>query len=160
VFVHCVWDWTTHGRTMGTVEDHGRKENEMQVLQDEAPTVLAEPRAWQALAVEEYARSLPGRRGALRADLAARVLMLTGRLIPADDIPADERAAAVGVDGATFRLYRGGDLVLAKTCAYCGTGHFESPGIGDLADLGYALSAWQPRHENCEDFSSVDLAEW
>src|SRR3569623_1923442 len=58
VFVHCVWEWTTHGRTMGTVEDHGRKENEMQVLQDEAPTVLAEPRAWQALAVEEYARSL------------------------------------------------------------------------------------------------------
>jgi len=79
---------------MGTVEDHGRKENEMQILQDEAPTVLAEPRAWQALAVDECARSLPGRRGALRAD------------------------------------------------------------------LGYALSAWQPRHENCEDFSSVDLAEW
>ena len=132
----------------------------MKVLQDKAPAVLAEPRVWQAMAVDEYERSLPRRQDALGAELAARVLTLTGRLIPPEDIHAEGRMAATGVDGTTFRLYQGGDPVLVRACAYCGTGRFESPGISDRADLGYALSAWLPTHEDCEDFSSEDLAEW
>ena len=132
----------------------------MEVLKDNGPAVLAEVRTWQALAVDEYERSLPGRHDALRAELTARVLALTGRRVPPENVYADDRLAVAGVDGATFRLHRGGDLVLVRACAYCGMDHFESPGIRGRADLGYALSAWQPVHEDCEDFYSEDLADW
>ena len=100
------------------------------------------------------------RRPDLRWDLAARVLALTGRRISPEDVYADDRYAVVGVDGATFRLYRHGSLVLVRHCDYCGIGHFESPEIKDLADLGYALSAWLPLHEDCENHAAEDLADW
>ena len=100
------------------------------------------------------------RRPDLRWDLAARVLALTGRRISSEDVYADDRYAVVGVDGATFRLYRHGSLVLVRHCDYCGIGHFESPEIKDLADLGYALSAWLPLHEDCENHAAEDLADW
>ena len=48
----------------------------------------------------------------------------------------------------------GGDLVLVRACSYCATGRFESRQICNLSDLGYALSAWQPLHDDCEDYSS------
>jgi hypothetical protein len=99
----------------------------MEVLKDNGPAVLAEVRTWQALAVDEYERSLPGRHDALRAELTARVLALTGRRVPPENVYADDRLAVAGVDGATFRLHRGGDLVLVRACAYCGMDHFESP---------------------------------
>ena len=145
---------------MGNVAGHKRKENEMQIGTDRSLASIAEVRAWQALAVDEYERSLPGRHDALKAKLAARVLALTGSWIHLKDVYADEYIAVAGVVGATFSLHRGGDLFLVRACAYCGTGHFESPRISDQADLGYALSAWQPMHEDCEDFSSENLAEW
>jgi hypothetical protein len=50
--------------------------------------------------------------------------------------------------------------VLVRHCEYCGTGRFESPEIENLADLGYALSAWHPLHEDCEDHTAEDLAVW
>jgi hypothetical protein len=134
-------------------------------MQDTAGSIaiLVAPEAerdvgWQARAVEQYDRSLPARRRDLRWDLAARVLALTGRHISPEDVYADDRMAVAGVDGATFRLYRHGGLALVRHCQYCGTGHFESPQIEDLSDLGYALSAWHPLHEDCEDHAAKDLA--
>ncbi len=129
-----------------------------------AAAVFEAPRAtgWKEQAVEEYWRSLPGRRADLTAQLATRLLILTGRRIPPEDIYTDTngRLAATSVDHMMFRLF-GRRLVLARSCAYCGIGRFESPEIGDLADLGYALSSWRPLHEDCEDHDSEeDLAHW
>jgi hypothetical protein len=73
---------------------------------------------------------------------------------------SDGHLAVAGVDGATFRLYHGGELVLERACAYCATGHFESPYVKDSVDLGYALCAWRPLQEDCEDYSSEDLADF
>jgi len=115
---------------------------------------------WQARAVEQYDRSLPARRRDLRWDLAARVLALTGRRISPEDVYADDSMAVAGVDGATFRLHLHDGLVLVRHCDYCGTDSFESPEIKDPADLGYALSAWHPLHEDCEEYSSEGLADW
>ena len=56
-----------------------------------------------------------------------------------------------------LRLYHGGDVVPVRVSAYCATGHFESPQVSSLSDLGYALSAWRPLHENCEDYSSEEF---
>jgi hypothetical protein len=117
---------------------------------------------WREQAVEEYGRSLPGRIADLRVQLAARLLILTGRRIRLEDIYTDTngRLAATSVDHMMFRLF-GRRLVLARSCAYCGIGRFESPEINDLADLGYALSFWRPMHEDCEDHDSEeDLAHW
>ena len=64
------------------------------------------------------------------------------------------------MDDATFRLYQSGYLVLVRKCAYCATDHFESPPIGNLSDLGYALSAWEPLHEDCEEYSSEEFPDF
>jgi hypothetical protein len=111
----------------------------------------AQPLGWQA-AVGEYERSWPIRQADLRKALSARILALTGRHISPEGIYADVHLAAAGVDGMTFRLYRR-SLVLVRTCAYCDTGCFESPKISNLSDLGYALTAWRPLHEDCQGYS-------
>ncbi|MDQ3864131.1 MAG: hypothetical protein M3317_11650 [Actinomycetota bacterium] len=120
----------------------------------------ARPLGWRAAATEEYEGSWPIRHADLRADLSARIVELTGRRAPLQKIYTDGHLAVAGVDGATFRLYHGGDLVLVRTCAYCATDHFESPQIATLSDLGYALSAWRPLHEDCEDYSSEELPDF
>jgi hypothetical protein len=120
----------------------------------------AQPLAWRAAAIGKYERSWPIRRADLRTDLSARILALTGRQISPQEIYTDGDLAVAGVDGATFRLYHGGRLVLVRACAYCGTGHFESPHIGSLPDLGYALSAWRPLHEDCEDYSPEEFPDF
>lgn len=128
-----------------------------------ATAVLPAPetaQAWQARVVGKYERSLPNRRADLRTELAARVLALTGCWVPPDDVYADGSLAVAGVDGTTFRLYRHGPLAVVRPCVHCGTGHFESQGIAGPVDLGYALSAWQPLHEDCEDYSSEHPAGW
>lgn len=114
---------------------------------------------WRDQAIEEYERSLPGRSADLRAELAARLLILTGRRISPEEIytDTDGRLAATSVEDMTFRLYSG-RLMLARSCAHCGTGRFESLEIGDLADLGYALSSWRPLHEDCEAYDSEDFS--
>ena len=118
------------------------------------------PLGWQAAVFGEYERSWQIRHADLRADLSARILALTGRGISSQEIYSDGHLAVAGVDGATFRLYHGGKLVLERACAYCATGHFESPYVKDSVDLGYALCAWRPLHEDCEDYSSEDLADF
>lgn len=118
-----------------------------------------QPFNWQDAAVGEYETSLPTRHAGLRTDLSARILALTGRHISPREIYTDGNLAVAGVDGVTFRLHHQ-SLVLVRTCTYCGTGHFEGPEIGSLSDLGYALSAWRPLHEDCEDFSEEDPADF
>ena len=129
------------------------------------PTTLAtleatRPLGWQAASIGVYERSWPTRRVDLRMDLSARILALTGRRISPSEIYTDGHLAVAGVDDATFRLYNSGDLVLVRTCAYCATGHFESPRITDLADLGYALCVWRPLHEDREDYSSEEFPDF
>jgi hypothetical protein len=119
-----------------------------------------QPLDWQAEAAQEYERSWPIGHAELRMDLSARILALTGRRISSQEIYTDGHVAVAGVDGATFRLFHGGDLVLVRSCAYCATGHFESPQISALSDLGYALSAWRPLQEVCEDHSSEDISDF
>jgi hypothetical protein len=94
----------------------------------------------------------------LQAELARRILALTGREIPASLVYADpdRLTARVSVDGVSFRLTRG-EVVLLAPCAYCGVREFESPAIESLADLGYALSAWKPY---CRDCPQEDPNEW
>jgi aspartate 1-decarboxylase len=103
---------------------------------------------------------LPIRHADLRTNLSAKILALTGQRISTQEIYTDGHLAVAGVDGASFRLYYDGDLVLVRSCAYCGTGHFESPEIISLSDLGYAVSAWRPLHEDCEDYSSEELPDF
>jgi hypothetical protein len=62
------------------------------------------------------------------------------------------------MDGVIFQL-QGSDLILLRPCVYCGVGHFTSPPIATPADLGYALSGWQPYHADCEP-ADPDDAEW
>jgi hypothetical protein len=108
---------------------------------------------WQALAIGVYEWSWPDRLADLRTALSTRILELTGRHIPPEEVYTDGHLAVAGVDDVTFRLYHGTNFVLVRACAYCGTGHFESPHITDLSDLGYALSAWMPLHEDCGHYS-------
>jgi hypothetical protein len=113
-----------------------------------------QPPDWQAEAVGDYEQSLQIRHAELRTDLYARILALTGQRISTQEIYTDGHLAVAGVDGASLRLYHGGDLVLVRSCAY------ESPEITSLSDLGYALSAWGPLHEDCEDYSSEELPDF
>jgi hypothetical protein len=124
----------------------------------DACSVVSRAAGWREQAVEEYERSLPGSRADLRAALAARLLILTGCRISLDEVHTDTdgRLAATSVEGMTFRLYSG-RLVLARSCAHCGTGRFESPEIGDLVDFGYVLSSWRRLHEDCEAYDAEDL---
>ena len=119
-----------------------------------------EPLSWQATAVGEYERSWSIRHADLGVDLSARVLVLTGRRISLEEVYTDGHLAVAGVDDATFLLYQSGDLVLVRKCAYCATDHFESPPIGNLSDLGYALSAWEPLHKDCEEYSSEEFPDF
>jgi hypothetical protein len=90
--------------------------------------------------------------------LASRVLSLTGRTIAPESILVDPEAqmATAVVDGAVFRL-RDRQLVLVRPYVECGNQHFESPPLATQADLGYALSAWQPL---CPDAQPDDPANW
>jgi hypothetical protein len=119
----------------------------------------ARPPGWKAAAIGEYERSWPTRQADLRTDLSARILALTRRHIFPEEIYTDGHLAVADVDGITLRLHRR-SLALVRTCAYCGTGRFESPKISNLADLGYALSAWKPLHEDCEVFSPEELPDF
>jgi hypothetical protein len=123
----------------------------------------AQATGWHSRAVEKYERTFTKERARLRTDLSARLLGLTGTPIPEEHVHVDAsgRLAVAGVDGETFRLYRQDGIVLVRPCDYCGTGRFESPKINDRADLGYALQAWRPLHDDCEDFeASETLAHW
>ena len=108
------------------------------------------PCAWQAHAVETYLQGKSNFEGELRTELARRVQDFTGRVVMPDLVYADpdKQLARVSVDGVSFRLTRG-HVVLLSPCAYCGVREFESSAIESPADLGYALSVWEPYCRDC-----------
>lgn len=83
---------------------------------------------WRAAALAAYRRTERDDQAALRAELTARLLALTGQTVPADAIWVDRDAqtATVTVDGALFRLRRR-QLVLVGPCVHCRLGSFEGP---------------------------------
>lgn len=115
---------------------------------------------WRAAALAAYALEAGEDDDSLRAELAARVRRLTGCAIPDGAITADgsaRRATAV-LDGEVFQL-QGHELIVLRPCAHCGTGLFASPSLASRADLGYALSDWQPYHAGCEPVDPADV-DW
>jgi hypothetical protein len=93
-------------------------------------------------------------------DLIARIAALTGHTLAPESVYVDRaaRMATVTLDGIVFRLRRG-ELVLLRACPECGLGHYESPAIGTLADLGYTLSTWQPECRNCAPEDPINWLE-
>ncbi|HEX9056877.1 MAG TPA: hypothetical protein VF818_05030 [Ktedonobacterales bacterium] len=136
------------------------------VLADPSVTASAMPEtradtpfAWRAAALAAYELESGVGGAHLRVELAARVHALTGCAIPDGAITADRdaRRATAAVDGVVFQLQRH-DLILLRPCAHCGTGLFESPPLSSRADLGHALSGWQPYHLGCEPADPPDTA--
>jgi hypothetical protein len=119
------------------------------------------PSGWQARALAVYQQTREHEIASLQADLAGRIHELTGCSIALNSIyvNADERRATVAVDAVIFRL-RWQDLVMIKPCAKCGIGEVESPPLTSLADVGYALSAWQPRCQHCPPEDAVDWVDY
>ncbi len=119
---------------------------------------VAQPQAsgWQAFAIAAYQQSQGDL--ALRMALAQRLRELTGQSLPLASIYADsaERLASATLDGVRFRLEHG-QLALLRSCAHCGQGALASPALHSPADLGYALSDWQPHHAAC---AAEDSASW
>jgi len=108
------------------------------------------PQTWHSRAVDAYRQSEHDELSVLREELAAWIAALTERSIAMESIyvNAAEHSATVVLDGITFQLRRH-TLVMLRACPECGLGVYESPAIQTLADLGYALSAWQPPCRNC-----------
>lgn len=117
----------------------------------------AEARDWQADVVASYQAMLDQQRP-LATALAARIYTLSGRVVAPESIFVDDEVgrAAVAVDGVTFRM-QAGQAVILRACVECGLGHIESAPLATRADLGYALSAWEPRHPGCAE---EDPANW
>lgn len=105
---------------------------------------------WQQRAVAAYRQSARDSLADLQHALISRVAALTDREIPERSIyvSAEAQLAVVNVEGVVFYLRRH-DLTILRPCAECGIGQFESDAIVTLADLGYALSDWQPRCAHC-----------
>ncbi len=114
--------------------------------------------AWQAAALATYSKEMG--LGGPGAELAARVQALTGCEIPdtAIILDASARRATTTLDGVVFRL-QGSDLLVLRSCAYCGVGRFASPPIASSANLGHALSDWRPYHVGCAPDDPTD-ADW
>ena len=55
------------------------------------------------------------------------------------------------------KYFESSDRIKRGFCAECGIGHFESPALATQSDLGYALSAWEPRCPHCQP---EDPANW
>jgi hypothetical protein len=103
-----------------------------------------------ARAIATYCQAEPMLTAELRADMADRLATLTGRVIAPESIFAEPhtRTAIAAIDHVVFRL-REQELVVIRPCAYCATGHFTSPAIEDITDLGFALAEWEPLHDAC-----------
>jgi hypothetical protein len=117
----------------------------------------AKPR-WQTEAIEEYEESLQPLEVRLRRDMASRVLALTGHEVSPDAIYADPagRVAVTTLDGVLFKLIKE-NLVVLRPCVQCGCCQFQSMPITNAAELGYALSEWEPR---CPDCAPEDSDCW
>src|SRR5262245_63227559 len=114
--------------------------------------VISRPQTWHSRAVEAYRQAEHEEIAVLQAEMVSRIAALIRRDIEAESVYVDraERTATVAVDAVVFRLRRG-ELVLQRSCVECGIGRYESPAIRTLADLGYALSEWQPPCGNCQE---------
>ena len=101
-------------------------------------------------AIAAYRQAQPAMSAELRADMAARLIALTGQAVASETIFVEPhtRTAIAVIDNVVFRLMDG-ELVVLRPCAYCGTGQFASPSIHNVIDLGYALTEWEPMHDDC-----------
>ena len=123
----------------------------------------AEPEApagmydWQASVIASYLEAQEQERP-LAIALATRIYTLAGRAIAPESAFVDREAglAAAVVDGVTFRMRRG-QVTILRACQECGVGRVESAPLATRADVGYALSAWEPRCAGCEE---EDPANW
>ena len=122
-----------------------------QALQGGHTVAAAYKGDWKTQAIATYQQRRQHEDSALRIALAQRVRALTGRAVDVDTIwvDLDERIALASVDGVRFQLQRS-QLAILRPCDVCGSGQFASPPLASQADLGYALSAWQPRHPQCQ----------
>jgi hypothetical protein len=113
---------------------------------------------WKIQAISTYQRHRQDEASALRLALVRRLRALVGVEVNMDDIwvDLDERSALVTIDGVRFR-WEQSQLVMLQACALCGSGQFASPPLTSQADIGYSLSAWQPRHPQCQP---DDPASW
>jgi hypothetical protein len=122
--------------------------------------LITRQQTWHRRAVEAYRQTAQDEIAALPVDLIARIAALTGQTLAPESVYVDRvaRLATVTLDGVVFRLRRG-ELVLLRACPECGLGHYESPPIGTLADLGYTLSTWQPECPNCAPEDPINWLE-
>jgi hypothetical protein len=106
---------------------------------------------WRAAAITAYRRSEHQDTLALQDDLAAHILTLTQRAIRPAMIAVDRdaRLAIAVVDNIMFRLHDR-RLSIMRPCIGCGYGQYVSLPIASPADLGHALSGWEPRCSQCE----------
>lgn len=127
---------------------HGMK------MQRRTSTLVAQG-SWRRRAADAYFKTARKQATELRDELAARVQRLTGRTIEVQSVYTDpgQRLAVARVDGVLFH-YRRGVLQVVRGCVHCDTGEFSSPTVETIADLGYALAAWQPRCLHCEPADS------
>jgi hypothetical protein len=123
-----------------------------------ASQVTSAPADWKARAVTSYRHAQRQALTVLPELLAGRVSALTGRSVDPEDVFVDPDAeiATVVVDGVVFRAHHQ-QVVVLRSCVECGIERFESPPLFSRADLGYALSAWQPRCRNCQPEDPADI---
>jgi hypothetical protein len=123
----------------------------------QSPAKAGSGPAWREGAIGNYRQTEGERALAMRVDLAARVRTLTGVPVAPDSVYLNRGTgeATVAVDGALFRLVRGA-MVLVRPCAHCGTGRFMSAPVEGRADLGSALAAWMPLHEECQPEEALE----
>ena len=114
---------------------------------------------WRMAAIAAYRASEHDLIMTMRAALASRVLAFTGYEVQPTSIvvESDARVATVALDGVVFRL-RQRNLVLVRPCVECGYGELESTPLVELADLGRALSDWEPRCAHCPEGDADDAA--
>jgi hypothetical protein len=116
---------------------------------------------WQSQAIAAYEQSRQTSDASLRLMLAERLRGLLGYEIDRSAIWVDRSAglAITRVDGVLFRMERS-RLMLVRPCAECGLGQLTSPELRTQADLGYALSAWQPHHPACQPEDPADYLDY
>jgi hypothetical protein len=116
------------------------------------------PIDWQARAISSYRHAQRQAISVLPELLATRVATLTGRVIEPDDVfvDLDAELATVVVDGVVFRAHNQ-QVVVLRSCVECGIMRFESAPLFSRADLGYALSAWQPHCRSCQPEDPAEI---
>src|SRR5581483_8386459 len=124
-------------------------------------TFFSSARDWQPQAIATHQQSQPPTNLALRLAMAARLQALLGRPIDPDMIWADvgDGVAVAVVNGVRFQL-KHSQLVLFRPCVECGADQFASAALRTPADLGYALSAWEPRHRGCQPEDAADYLDY